>query len=68
MNIFSGKASKRLWKTLNAVSKKKKRKEIAYAAWDALYYLGVKCQELEGVVRDLELKLKRQQSPPGRKF
>lgn len=47
MPIFSGDESKQLWKAINSISKKKKRKKIAKAAERAIYLLGCKCQELE---------------------
>jgi hypothetical protein len=49
--IFSGDASKSLWKDIWKV--KRRRKKIARAAFNALYHLGCKCQELETKVQQL---------------
>lgn len=47
--VFSGKKSKRLWKLINKVWKKrkKKRKKILWAITMAMYGLGCYCQEFE---------------------
>lgn len=42
--------SKDLWKSINRLRKREK-------IWDALYGLGLHCQELEGVVRALEKRI-----------
>lgn len=47
MPIFSGDESVELWKAINKISKKKKRKKIAKAVEKAIYLLGCKCQEFE---------------------
>ncbi len=58
MPIFSGEESKKLWKAIWKISKakKKKRKKIAQAVFDAIYLLGCKCQELEKSKADKEKK------------
>ena len=48
-HVFSGKASKDLWKTIKRVKNGKTN-------W-ALYYLGCCCQDLESQVRALENRL-----------
>lgn len=54
MPIFSGDESKQLWKAINSISKKKKRKKIAKAAERAIYLLGCKCQELESQLERID--------------
>jgi hypothetical protein len=52
--IFSGEESKKFWKLINRISKKKSRKKLkklSFRIWYALYTMGCKCQELESLVR-----------------
>jgi hypothetical protein len=52
--IFSGDKSKKFWKLINRLTKKKsrkKRKRLAWRVMIALYAMGCKCQELEALVR-----------------
>ena len=49
--VFSGKPSKRLWKTIGRLKWKKGR------AGEPLYELGCKCQELEGYLNALERRV-----------
>lgn len=56
-DFFSGKKSKNLWKTINKISRQKKRKKIAKATANALYSLGCKCQEFETRVKEFMVAL-----------
>lgn len=52
--IFSGKESKKLWKAINRLGK---RKKLNKAVEKTLYLLGCKCQELEAEMKRKRKKL-----------
>lgn len=58
----NGTGSTDLWKAINKVRKKRRRKKIARAAGRAVYILGCRCQELEEVVRKLEAEVQKLKS------
>ncbi len=65
--IFSGEKSHDLWQEIGKISKKKRKKKIAWQAHLAIYTLGCRCQELESLVRNLESRLAKYEKAPSAK-
>lgn len=59
--IFSGPRSESLWADINKLHRKvkgrKKHNKLALRCWNAVYFLGCRCQELEVEVKQLRKEI-----------
>lgn len=54
--IFSGPGSEELWRGINGIANKRRRRKIARAVSNTLYLLGCRLQELESRLERIEAK------------